>query len=151
MQEGKLSDSRTCIHCSAGVGRTGTYIVIDIIIKRLQALAQDASSTPEDVTTALDVKTRTHLVDPHVHPSLNLVVARWRPNDALYRHIYVCMLLWGGDGLGRTTYLVGRHQRACVHAVIEHLRTQRVAMVQSVEQLRYIYLTVRECVEDMLQ
>ena len=54
VQELSEVKGRSCIHCSAGVGRTGTYIAIDVVIKRLQALAQQGGD-PDAITSALDV------------------------------------------------------------------------------------------------
>lgn len=54
LQELELKSGVACVHCSAGVGRTGTYIAIDIVMTRLRALSH-AGADPEAVAAALDV------------------------------------------------------------------------------------------------
>ncbi len=47
------SDGPAIVHCSAGIGRTGTFCTIDIVLRRLRMLGPDA--TPEEVAWAVDI------------------------------------------------------------------------------------------------
>lgn len=46
----------SCMHCSAGIGRTGAFIAIDVIMKRLREMSEgEAAVSEEDVRQAVDV------------------------------------------------------------------------------------------------
>ena len=47
------SNGPAVVHCSAGIGRTGTFCTIDIVLRRLRALGPDA--TPEEVAWAVAI------------------------------------------------------------------------------------------------
>jgi len=47
------SNGPAVVHCSAGIGRTGTFCTIDIVLRRLRTLGPDAK--PEEVEWAVAI------------------------------------------------------------------------------------------------
>ena len=47
------SNGPAVVHCSAGIGRTGTFCTIDIVLRRLRQLQPDAS--PQDVAWSVAI------------------------------------------------------------------------------------------------
>jgi tyrosine-protein phosphatase non-receptor type 9 len=48
------------LHCSAGIGRTGTFIAVDVLLRRVDAWFREGGPTKEEVEAALDVPQLVH-------------------------------------------------------------------------------------------
>ncbi len=48
------------LHCSAGIGRTGTFIAVDVLLRRVDAWFREGGPTKDEVEAALDVPLLVH-------------------------------------------------------------------------------------------
>jgi len=57
LQEKHADNTPVVVHCSAGIGRTGTFCVLDIITRRLKHAMQQPQPVPwEEYKEMIDVK-----------------------------------------------------------------------------------------------
>ncbi|CEG44032.1 receptor-type tyrosine-protein [Plasmopara halstedii] len=53
-------DTRIVVHCSAGIGRSGTFIAIDILLKRLNQILTSSDCSTQAMEMALDIPKVVH-------------------------------------------------------------------------------------------
>jgi len=65
LEKSEAKKSRVIVHCSAGVGRTGAFCTIHIILRRLKALQDDLALTP-------DICQRSAVINDKVDCAINI-------------------------------------------------------------------------------
>jgi protein-tyrosine phosphatase len=122
--QGDGEENPRIVHCSAGVGRTGTWIALDFLVWELEndLLAASTTSTPPTTTTST--------IAEQSQPEFQTNTAQ--PT-------------WGKSGPPKsTTPDPQRDEEDRIWDVVNTLREQRMMMVMNELQYQFLYEVVRE-------
>lgn len=126
----EAGNSPRIVHCSAGVGRTGTWIALDFLIREVQEgrLLDHVSSPTEDQQAAIESKATDHNKTE----------------------------TWGKSGPPKVTTPTqedgfDKDEHDLIYETVNHLREQRMMMVIREVQFSFLYDAVREAVLEKYQ
>ncbi|CAH0481573.1 unnamed protein product [Peronospora belbahrii] len=80
-------ETRVIVHCSAGIGRSGTFIAIDILYRQLHQVLTDKSDNVEEKTRALQHAMNIPRVVYHLRSQRPGMVQTPEQYEMIYQHV----------------------------------------------------------------